>query len=141
MTRLNADAAAVAPLRSATGATDVTGFGLLGHLGRMALESAVDVDIEAACVPVLDGVRALAEAGFVPGGSARNLKWVEDRLDRGALDDITVTLLGDAQTSGGLVFGVDTDLADRAVDELTATGHTAAVIGAVRAGSGRITLR
>jgi selenide,water dikinase len=92
-------------------------------------------------IPVLDGVRELATAGFVPGGSARNLRWVEDRLDRGGVDDITVTLLGDAQTSGGLVFGVEPSRADQAVAALEATGHTAAVIGSASAGTGRISLR
>ena len=106
----------------------------------MALESKADVEIDAAAVPVLEGVRELAESGFVPGGSARNLKWVEDRLDRGGLDDITVTLLGDAQTSGGLVFGVEPGVASAAVDALRATGHQAAVIGTASEGSGQIRL-
>jgi selenide, water dikinase len=141
MTRLNAEAARVALAHGATGATDVTGFGLLGHLGRMALESAVDVTIEAAAVPVLDGARELAEAGFVPGGSERNLSWVDERLDRGAVDAVTVVLLADAQTSGGLVFGVAPAHAAPAVDELRASGHRAAVIGAAAPGSGRILLR
>jgi selenide, water dikinase len=142
MTKLNAAAAEVAVASGATGATDVTGFGLLGHLGRMALESGVDVRIESPSVPVLDGVRELAEAGFVPGGSARNLRWVDDRLDRGTVDDITVTLLGDAQTSGGLVFGVAPARAADAVAQLRASGHDAAVIGSVLAepGHGRIHL-
>jgi selenide,water dikinase len=108
----------------------------------MALESGVEVVVDSGSVPILDGVRELAEAGFVPGGSARNLKWVADRLDRGDLDDITVTLLGDAQTSGGLVFGVDPARADEVVAELASTGHSAAVIGAATGGAGgRITLR
>jgi selenide,water dikinase len=141
MTRLNADAAACAIEHGATGATDVTGFGLLGHLGRMALESGVDVVVDSEAVPILDGVRALAADGFVPGGSARNLRWVEDRLDRGSVDDLTVTLLGDAQTSGGLVFGVDPVLAGHAVAQLAASGHRAAVIGSVAGGTGRIHLR
>jgi selenide,water dikinase len=141
MTKLNAHAAVVAVGCGATGATDVTGFGLLGHLGRMALESRVDVHIESGAVPILDGVRELAAAGFVPGGSARNLRWVEDRLDRGEVDDLTVTLLGDAQTSGGLVFGVEPERAAAAVDELRATGHDAAIIGTAATGTGRVVLR
>jgi selenide,water dikinase len=138
MTRLNADASRVALAHGATGATDVTGFGLLGHLGRMALESSVDVTVNSGAVPVLDGARELADAGFVPGGSARNLRWVHDRLERGAVDETTVVLLADAQTSGGLVFGVEPGAADAAVRELVATGHRAAVIGDAVAGSGRI---
>ena len=140
MTRSNAEAAAAAHAAGATGATDVTGFGLLGHLGRMAEESGVDVEIDASAVPILDGVRELAEAGAIPGGSERNLAWAEERLDRGSVDSLTVQLLADAQTSGGLVFGAAADAADTAVAELTASGHTAAVIGRVTGpGTGKIT--
>jgi selenide,water dikinase len=143
MCRLNDEAARVALSVGVTGATDVTGFGLLGHLGRAAIESGVDVELEVSAVPLLDGVRPLAEAGVVPGGSQRNLAWVDDRLDRGGVDEVSVLLLADAQTSGGLVFGVDPDRADEAVSQLRASGHDAAVIGrtAARPGSGRLALR
>lgn len=130
MTRLNAEASQVALASGATGATDVTGFSLLGHLGRMALESGVDVEIDVAAVPVMDGIRQLAADGVVPGGSQRNRGFVADRLDVGdGVTDLDVTILADAQTSGGLVFGVDPDRAAAAVADLQATGHPAAVIG------------
>lgn len=140
---LNADAARVALAAGATGATDVTGFGLLGHLGRMALESGVDVAVEVDAVPVIDGVRELAAGGVVPGGSARNRDFVADRLVVGpGTDELSVTVLADAQTSGGLVFGVDAGRAGAAVDELRALGHPAAVVGEVLApGPGRLHLR
>ncbi len=141
MTRLNAGAATVATKWGASGATDVTGFGLLGHLGRMVDESGVDVDLDVDAVPVIDGARELAEAGAVPGGTGRNLAWIRDRLDVGSVDDLTVTLLADAQTSGGLLFGVAEEAdAERAVAELVASGHRAALIGRATAGSGRIRL-
>jgi len=140
MTRLNAAAARVALDADATGATDVTGFGLLGHLGRAVLESGVDAEIEVAAVPLLPGVRSLAEDGAVPGGSRRNLAWIDDRLDRGGHDEIDVLLMADAQTSGGLVFGVAPDRAADAVATLTGTGHTAAVVGRLTDGGGRIRL-
>jgi selenide,water dikinase len=140
MTRSNAVAARVAATAGATGATDVTGFGLLGHLGRMAIESAVDVVITTGAVPVLPGAAELAAAGFVPGGSQRNLAHVADRLDRDAVGDDVVLLLADAQTSGGLVFGVDPELAHGVVSELRSSGHDAAVVGSVVAGSGRLRL-
>ena len=105
MTFLNGRASRVALDNGATGATDVTGFGLLGHLGRMARESSVDVTIDVARVPLIDGARALAEAGAISGGAMRNVNWVDEQLDRGAVDELTVTLLADPQTSGGLVFG------------------------------------
>lgn len=140
MSRLNDEASRVALELGATGATDVTGFGLLGHLGRMATESGVDVVVRAGDVPVLEGAAELAAAGIVPGGSRRNLDWVSPRLDREGVDDLTVLVLADAQTSGGLVFGVDPGRAAEAVDRLARTGHTAAVIGSADEGSGRIRL-
>lgn len=142
MTQLNADGARIALAAGSTGATDVTGFGLLGHLGRGALESGVDVAIEVPEVPLLDGVRELAEAGLIPGGTRRNLEAVEPRLDRGdGIDEIDALLLADAQTSGGLVFGVDHDRVDGVLAELAETGHRAARIGSTAPGDGHITLR
>ncbi len=141
MTRSNAEAAATARAAGATGATDITGFGLLGHLSRMAAESGVDVTIDVGAVPVLPGARSLAEDGCVPGGSRRNLEWVADRLDNQDVDDLSVLLLADAQTSGGLLFGAHPDAARRATERLVATGHRAAVVGRAGPGGGRITLR
>jgi selenide, water dikinase len=140
MTRTNAAAAQIAVAAGATGATDVTGFGLLGHAGRMAQESKVDIEISVAAVPIIEMARDLAVAGIVPGGTGRNLGWVMEWLDiDDDVDDIDVTLLADAQTSGGLVFGVDADKATAVLDDLVAGGHTAAAIGTVvDGGSGRI---
>lgn len=140
MTRLNDDAARIAVAAGVRGATDVTGFGLLGHLGRAAIESGVDVAIEVASVPLLPGTRELAEAGSMPGGSRRNLEWADERLDQGGFNELDVLLLADAQTSGGLVFGVDPTEVDGVLAELDSTGHVAAVIGTAMTGSGQITL-
>jgi len=140
MTRLNDAAAGIAVASGARGATDVTGFGLLGHLGRAAMESGIDVAIDVAAVPLLPGTRELAEAGSMPAGSRRNLEWADERLDRGGFDELDVLLLADAQTSGGLVFGVDPTEVDGVLADLDSTGHAAAVIGRATAGSGRITL-
>ncbi len=134
MARTNAAAAAVAVAAGVTGGTDVTGFGLLGHLGRAAEESSVGLIIESGAVRVLDGVAELAAAGMVPGGSKRNLEWVGERLriDAGVSSD-TVALLADAQTSGGLVVGVDPSEVDAVVGSLQESGHEVAVIGSVTA--------
>ncbi len=140
MTRLNAEAARVALDAGATGATDVTGFGLLGHLGRAVMESGVDAEIDVGAVPLLEGARALAETGSIPGGSRRNLAWVDERLDRGNHDELDVLLLADAQTSGGLVFGASPAAAHEALNRLEETGHTASVIGRVAEGNGRLRL-
>jgi selenide,water dikinase len=141
MSRLNAQASQVALAAGATGATDVTGFGLLGHLGRMGIESCVDVDLRVTDIPLIPGAHALAEAGFVPGGSRRNLDWARERLDVGSTDDLSVLLLADAQTSGGLLFGADAEAAERAVSDLRASGHEAAVVGTLTAGAGTVRLR
>lgn len=141
MTRLNDAAARAALAAGATGATDVTGFGLLGHLHRMARESGVDADIDVDAVPLLPGARDLAAAGLVPGGSRRNLEWVTESVDAGTTDELDTLLLADAQTSGGLLFGAPPAQADQAVAQLRESGHQAAVVGAVRSGAGRITLR
>ena len=138
MTASNGPAARAALAAGATGATDVTGFGLLGHLARMAAASGVDAEIDVAAVPFPAGVRALAEAGVVPGGSRRNLDSVHPVLDDGGYGEVDRLLLADAQTSGGLLFGAAPERAAAAVAEL---GPPAAVVGRVRTGSGRIRLR
>ncbi len=141
MLRPNAAAAQAALASGATGATDVTGFGLLGHLGKMAEVSRVDAVIDAAAVPMLPGARELATAGYVPGGTRRNLEWVRDRLVVDTVDEVTLLLLADAQTSGGLVFGIPRSEVDATISRLRASGDEGAVIGEARAGAGRLVLR
>lgn len=141
MTMPNASAAAAALAAGATGATDVTGFGLLGHLGRMAEASEVDITLDTAAIEFLPGTVELAEQNLVPGGTRRNLDWVRDRLDPGAASELTMLLLADAQTSGGLLFGVAPDAADEVAVGLRESGVPSTVIGAARSGAGRITLR
>ncbi|CAN5176938.1 hypothetical protein BH20ACT9_BH20ACT9_04640 [soil metagenome] len=98
MLRTNAEAARVAADAGAAGATDVTGFGLLGHLRKMAGASGVDVTVDVASVPVLPGARELADGGAVPGGTGRNRSWVAERLDAGDAGETTMSLLCDPQT-------------------------------------------
>jgi selenide,water dikinase len=141
MTASNAAAARAAVTAGATGCTDVTGFGLLGHLMKMVVASRVDAVVDVAAVPVLPGVRALAESGVLPGGSRRNRDWVAPAVDTGGYGELDVLLLADAQTSGGLLFGASPERAREAVALLAADGAAAAVIGEARAGTGRISLR
>lgn len=108
---------------------------------KMAEMSRVDATIEANAVPLLPDARSLTERGFVPGGSRRNLAWASDRLDTGGFDEVTVTLLADAQTSGGLLFGVRPEQAADSLSRLRDSGHDAAVVGAVVHGAGRLRLR
>ncbi|MFT4987546.1 MAG: selenide,water dikinase, partial [Acidimicrobiales bacterium] len=129
MTRLNDIGSRLAVNAGATGCTDVTGFGLLGHLGRMAMESGVRVTVDFDAVPFLPGARALADDGIMPGGSRRNLEWGTALLDAGSHDELNQLMIADAQTSGGLVFGVDPGETAEVLAKLAATGHTAALIG------------
>lgn len=140
MVRSNAAAAEAALAAEASGATDVTGFGFLGHLRKLAESSAVDVTVDVEAIPLLAGAVELAAAGAVPGGTKRNLDWARERLDEGGVDASTVTVLADAQTSGGLLFGADPNRASEAAERLRAAGHAAAVVAATRPGSGEITL-
>jgi selenide,water dikinase len=106
MTALNAGASSAALAAGVRAATDVTGFGLLGHLHKMARASGVTAVIDAAAVPYLDDVRSSLAAGFVPGGSRRNLDWVSPTLvvEGAGFDADELLLLADAQTSGGLLL-------------------------------------
>ena len=141
MVLLNEKASQIALKFGATGATDVTGFGLLGHLGRAVEESKVGAQITTKEVLFLPETQELAEAGFVPGGSRRNLEWLDDRLEKGNCSETDVLLLADAQTSGGLLFGIDDSKAQDALDELVSSGHSASIIGSVIDEEGKIVLR
>ncbi len=104
MTRLNRDAADAALAAGVRAATDVTGFGLLGHLHKMCRASGVGAVIDRSAVPVLAAARIALKDGFIPGGSRRNLDWVRPHLRAAA--DVTeddLVILADAQTSGGLL--------------------------------------
>ena len=103
MAALNAAASRAALDAGIEAATDVTGFGLLGHLYKMARASGVTAVVDAAAVPYLEGARESLAAGFVPGGSRRNLDWVRPSLSA-SVDDDELVLLADAQTSGGLLL-------------------------------------
>ena len=102
MAALNRDAAVAAVAGGARAATDVTGFGLLGHLYKMVRASGVTAVVDAAAVPYLDGARDALAAGYVSGGTRRNLDWVRPHLESGVPED-ELLLLADAQTSGGLL--------------------------------------
>jgi selenide,water dikinase len=104
MTQLNADAARAALAAGVRCATDVTGFGLLGHLYKLARASGVSAVVDVAAVPYLEGAREAAAAGYVSGGTRRNLGWVSPHMDRGKFSEGECTLLADAQTSGGLLI-------------------------------------
>ena len=133
MTRLNRDAAEVAVEVGAHAATDVTGFGLLGHLHRLTHASGCGAVVTPGMVPLLDGVEDLLDAGHVPGGTRRNLEQAARYLVE-PVGERTGLLLADAQTSGGLLLSLTPDAAEVAVERLAGAGHPAAVIGEVTQG-------
>lgn len=141
MTQLNTVASEVAVAAGVTGATDVTGFGLLGHLGKMALASNVDVVIDVGNIDFLPGAKQYAEDGVIPGGTRRNLAWVENQIDAGSFGETDLLLLADAQTSGGLIFGIDKSKSAEACAELNESGVAATVIGETNADAGTGTIR
>jgi len=102
MVRLNAQASQDALAGGVEAATDVTGFGLLGHLYKMVRASGVSASIDARAVPYLDGAREALRDGYVSGGTKRNLEWVRPHVEFRAGED-ELLLLADAQTSGGLL--------------------------------------
>lgn len=114
-------------------ATDVTGFGLLGHLGEMVQASAVGAEIGFEAVPLLPGVAELVAQGFVPGGTKRNLAHVSGFTEFVDIDEVGRTLLADAQTSGGLLIAAPAAAAAAIVGRL---GDPAAIIGRIRSGTG-----
>jgi selenide, water dikinase len=103
MTTLNAAASRAALAAGLRCATDVTGFGLLGHAFKLARASGVTAVIDHRAVPLIEGARDALRAGYMPGGSRRNLDWVTPHSDFGGLAEDELLLLADAQTSGGLL--------------------------------------
>ncbi len=142
MVTLNAGAArAMAALGDAIhAATDVTGFGLVGHLRTVLLASGVGARIVAGRVPLFPGVRELIPQGAVPDGTVRNREAAARFTTYDArLTDVDRTWLSDAQTSGGLLIAVAADAADRLVAALERqVTPAAAVIGSVTAGHGEV---
>lgn len=110
MTELNDAAARAAVAAGLSAATDITGFGLLGHLHKMMRASGVSVRLAAGAVPYLPGARDVAAQGHVSGGSRRNLDWVASSLDAVGVGETELLLLADAQTSGGLLLVGEVDL-------------------------------
>jgi selenide, water dikinase len=125
MTLLNEGAALAMRSVGVKAATDVTGFGLLGHLIEITSASVVSAVIDGAAVPVIDGAWGLLDAGYYPGGSERNVDAVKPFLI-GSPDPRSIRMLSDAQTSGGLLMAV----APNSVDALRTalSGHGMAVV-------------
>ena len=136
MLRLNRVAAAVALESGARGATDITGFGFLGHAGEMVKASGAGLQIDASRLPVLPGTRELAEAGQFSGGMKRNRHYVDAAFGAAltiepAVPGYLASLLTEAETSGGLLFSVAAERAGSVLDAFRRRGEECWEIGLV----------
>jgi selenide,water dikinase len=128
MTTLNATASRAALAAGIRCGTDVTGFGLLGHLHKLARASNVTAVVDAESVPYLDGAAESLAAGYVPGGTRRNLDWVSPHTNLTDTDENTALLLADAQTSGGLLLAGEIDGAPVIGELIPREGNTTIII-------------
>jgi selenide,water dikinase len=145
MRALNRAAAEAMTAAGVTTATDITGFGLAGHLGEMAAQSGVEIEVYGAAIPVFPGVLELIRAGVISGAVERNREYAASfvRRDKAAGEDLE-TLLYDPQTSGGLLIAVRASKTPALLAALRAKGVTAAaVVGRVvrKAAKPRLLLR
>ncbi|MBS0264264.1 MAG: selenide, water dikinase SelD [Planctomycetes bacterium] len=142
MTTLNRTGAEVLCQFDVHALTDITGFGLLGHLRNMTAASQVTAEVWAAAVPVLPAAREYVTAGIAPGGTRANRKFLADWVEYSpAIPETVQLLLCDAQTSGGLLAAIPADQTEAALAALAAQGVNAAAIGRiVEPGPGRISV-
>jgi selenide,water dikinase len=136
---LNRRTAELAAAAGPHSATDITGYGLLGHAGELARNSGVGLTIDLEHVPLLPGALDYARQGIFPGGLGRNREFLlNDRFVRLAvgLDDARTQLLFDPQTSGGLLFALSADSAAELVARMAQAGERCWEIGRVVEGSG-----
>jgi selenide,water dikinase len=142
MTTLNAAASEAMVEAGVRAATDVTGFGLLGHLHIALRASNASAAIDAAAIPFITGAIRLALEGMIPGGTRSNRTFVAPHLDWGPLGEVEQFLLADAQTSGGLLIAVPQDRLGGLLEGLAGRRVPAAVIGEVVDGTaGSIAVR
>ncbi len=143
MSTLNAAAATAMLSVGVSACTDITGFGLLGHLREMAENSGMDMLVEPSSIPLLEGAKGYAEEGLIPGGTHRNREYFAEHIEiRGQYEQALLDILYDPQTSGGLLVAVPEELGDRLVEEMRNLGVVdPRIIGRVLGkGSGRITV-
>jgi selenide,water dikinase len=137
MQRLNAPAAALARRHTVRAATDVTGFGLLGHGFEMGRASSAALRLHAPSIPLFGGAPRYMRAGHYPGGSADNHSYFSPHVafDPG-VDEVTRALLFDAQTSGGLLLAVPAFVVEPFLEDARVEGVAAWAVGEVEDGAG-----
>lgn len=140
MAQLNKEASLIAVEVGVNACTDITGFGLLGHLHEMMNASSCRAEVYPKHTPVLDAVWHCLAEGTIPGGTLSNLEYLTDYIEASCSLDWKL-ILGDAQTSGGLLLSVPEEKVDRLLVRFTEISHCAHVIGRVYSGeSGKITI-
>lgn len=140
MSLLNKVGAEIMVKHGVKGATDITGFALLGHTMRLAQASKVSLKIHSQKLPLIDGVYELMDEGCIPGAAFRNLRFVQDDVFFKSGCDYNLKMLAcDAQTSGGLLMSVPSDKVDVVMKELSDSElhNQARVIGEVIPKSGK----
>jgi len=142
MATLNKAASLAAVAAGLRGATDITGYGLLGHLLEMCSASGAGAEVSFDRIPFFEGVRGLAERGTIPGGTRANLAHVSPSLDlSGEFAETDLLMAADAQTSGGLLLAVPEDKLGALEDSLESAGVFHADIGVFGGPPGRIALK
>ncbi len=132
METLNKKASEIMMQLGATGCTDITGFGLLGHSLEMARASKVTIRIFKDKVPIMPKVYEYASMGIVPAGGRRNINYCEKLVEKGDTDAVTLDIFGDPQTSGGLLISIKEKNAELLQSQLRAAGYKeASIIGEV----------
>ena len=133
MSDLNKTASEIMQKYPVNACTDVSGFGLLGHLLEMVKASKVEVNLFSDKIPVIDGVKKFVTAGIIPGGTLNNLEYVSESVEfPDNFPESNKIILADAQTSGGLLMSVPRAYIKKLVNELLTKGvHDTSVIGEV----------
>jgi selenide,water dikinase len=144
MSELNKYAAEIIEKYNVNACTDVTGFGLLGHLSEISLASKIDVEIIANQVPIIEKTWDFATSNIIPGGSTNNLNHFSKYIDwEHDISDIEKIILSDAQTSGGLLFTIPSNQKEEVLNNLKSAGikYACHIGNCVAKGNGIITVK
>ena len=136
MAQLNKVACEAMVASGICGATDITGFGLLGHMNELLRGSGVGAQLWAEQVPIWPAAIEFAKDGIIPGGAYRNHQFLKEGIDFGGLPKYLQMILCDPQTSGGMLMSVPKDKGGKMESFLELAGREYAIIGSVTAGSG-----
>lgn len=143
MKTLNREGASIMQENNVSGATDITGFGLLGHTQKMAKASHVDIVINSNDIPIIEEAYQLVDSGCIPCAAFKNMEYIQGSVDFNCSDYNLKMILNDAQTSGGLLMGVKENKVSSVLNSLIKSGYSySKVVGeVVGAGEGRILVK